>query len=389
MIDAAIPITQSAVETFTRQYLTDSGCTIETAGEMWEITAPPDAKTEVVEGRVTLYCGIPDDPAGTAGSGGEPLHPKSAFFQELLAEASERAPVGTLTLETDETAVIIPDWLTESDVAVTDTEFYPYYDRIALVVLFRVRIETVSEYQRELLQAVAVDSRSGETLSNLAETVLESVDSDNYDITHSDGPDALDSDYTVELVETARSVLMDQTQPTIDDIQQQASRAVQREVEDYRRMQQQRQQELTAETRHLQNRIEDISTQIDDASQDNRIELLKERRGLRNELDDVEAELSDLQCRRRQGFPARQQEIRDRHSLTVAVTPVTLTYVEYERGDVEFHLDDAVGRLTLGYGVGEGTTERVHCGACGRELNGDQPLGKYQYKVRCVSCSSN
>lgn len=388
MTDAAIPVTQSAVETFTRQYLTDIGCTIETTGEIWEVTAPPEAKTEVVEGRVTLQCGIPDDSAGTAGGGGKPLHPESAFFQELLTEASERSTVGALTLEADETPVIIPDWLAESDVTVTDTEFYPYYDRIALVILFRVRIETVSEYQQELLQAVAVDSRSGETLSNLAETVLNYIDSDNYDITHTDRLDLLDSERWVELVETARSVLMDQTQPTIDDIQQRASRAAQRELEDYRRMQQQRQQELTTETRHLQNQIEDISTQIDDASQDDRIQLLKERRGLRDKLDDVEAELSDLQHRRRKGFPERQREIRDRHSLSVTATPVTLTYVEYERGDVEFHVDDAVDQLTLGYGVGEGTTERVNCRECMRELNKNRPLGKCRHEIRCARCSS-
>lgn len=386
MTDAAISVTQSAVEAFTRQYLTIVGCTIETDGDNWIVTASTDAETKLVTGTVTLRCGLPETDSESELADGEPLHPESAFFQELLAEASEYTPVGALTLDAGRTDLIVPDWLAESDVTVTDTQFQPYYDRTALVVVFRIRVETVGEYQQELLRAVAVDSRTGENLSTLSETVLNYVDTGHQNIDLPINSELPDSGGTTNLIEAVRSTLMETVQPTINDIQQRASRAAHREIEDYRRMKQQREKELDKRGRQLQKRIENVSKQIDDAPQDERVRLLKQRRSHRDELDAIETERSNLQQRRRQGFPERQREIRDRHSLSVTVKPVTLTFVEYERGEVEFFFDDTGGSLTVGYGVGQGVTETINCETCGHELNGDRALGSARQELRCTSC---
>lgn len=385
MTDAAIPVTQSAVEAFTRQYLTTVGCTIATEGDTWTVTAPDSAETGLVTGAVTLHRGAPEKASEPVHEDGELLHPESAFFQELLAEASERAPVGVLTLDGDQTDVIVPDWLTESDVTVTGTEFRPYYDRTAVVVIFHVRIETVSEYQQELLRAVAVDGRSGEVLSTLADTVLDYVEAGPSELTPPSELDRPDAERMADLVDAARSTLMETVEPTLDEIQQRASRAARRELEDYRRMKQQRERELRTETQQLQNRIEDVSDRIDDATQDERIQLLKERSELSEELEAAKAGLSDLKRRRRQGFPDRQREIRDRHCLNVTVTPKTTTYVVYERGEIEFQLEDGAEQITLGYGVGEGPTEEIDCKLCGYPLSADRPLGEPGQK-RCVDC---
>jgi hypothetical protein len=389
MTDAALPVTQSAVEQFTEQYLTVLGCTVEKNGDTWTVGVPPSAETDVVSDSTTLYCGYDEEDAEDATL----LHPESAFVQELLAEAGERAPVGQVTIPTSQTEIILPDWLTDSPVTVTETEFAPYYDRTALVVLFRVRLETVSEYQQELLRAVAVDAHSGEILPNLAETVLGvttpgEAGIESISVGESIEPDQLEIN---ERIDTARSHLMQDIRPTIDEIHRQASRAADRELEEYRRMQQQREQELEEEQSNLSKRIEQLSMQIDDASQEQRVQLLKQRKELRDEYDNLKSMLSDLRKRQRQGFPDQQREIRDRHALEVTVVPTTLTYVEYEQGDVEIHLewDATTSCVTLGYGAGVGITETVNCKVCEQPLDDDRILVDWQSTPRCDQCSTS
>jgi len=124
------------------------------------------------------------------------------------------------------------------------------------VVLFRVGIETVSEYQQELLRAVAVDTRSEESLPKLAETFLDTTAVETE--TASGGAVQLTKTDVRPLLETARDLLLESVQGRLDDIHREASRAADAEVEEYRQMQQQRIQELQEAHSNLSSKINDL-----------------------------------------------------------------------------------------------------------------------------------
>lgn len=169
MTDAGVRVTQSVVESFTEQYLQSVGCTIDKHGPKWDVTLEDDSSTDVLDAGVTLVC----DTGGDISEDEVALHPESSFFQRLLDEASQRAPVGALSIDAEATDTVIPDWLQNSEVTVEETEFVPYYDRTAAVILFQISIETVSEYQQQFLRSVALDTRSEEVLPKLDERFLE------------------------------------------------------------------------------------------------------------------------------------------------------------------------------------------------------------------------
>lgn len=381
MTDAAVPVTQSAVETFTERYLRTLGCDIDKQGNRWKINVPDEVGSELLTESLTLVCGddVDDESA-------EPLYPESPFFQTLLTEASERTPSGKIAFQTEETDIQIPDWLRASEVEVRNTDFTPYYDRTAIVVLFQVSIETVSEYQSEFLRAVAVDTRSEDHLPALEQTFLE-ITSPDTEALISDQADITPSDVQ-PLLETAREQVVERVQDTIDEIHQEASRAADAEVEEFRQMQQQRIQELEAQQSNLSEKIDDLSGRIRSSDEDERVDALKERKELKTEYEDVDAELNDLRQRRNKGFPDRQREIRTRHALDVRVKPLTLTEVEYERGEIELELADE-GRahtMTVGYGSGVGVTEAEQCASCGNTFSQRRYLETISDGLRCSDC---
>jgi len=382
MTDAAVPVTESAVEHFTERYLRSRGCDIEKRGDHWTITVPKEINSEILTEGLTLYCGN-----DSADDDVELLHPDSSFFQRLLTEASQRSPTGRISIETADTETQIPGWLQNSDVEVKDAKFTPFYDRTALVVVFDVSIETVSDYQTELLRAVAVDTRSEEPLPTLEETFLQMISQGDETSTtaHSD---TLTADVQ-SLLDSARQQLIERIQGTIDEVHQEASRAADAEVEEFRQLQQQRIEELEQKHSQISAKIHDLSEQINGGDEEERIEALKERKELKEEYEDIDAQLTDLRQRRDRGFPERQEEIRSRHALDVRVRPVTLTEVEYEQGEIEFELasEKEVRKLTLGYGSGVGVTETVDCDSCGESFGGENPLGSLSGGLRCESCS--
>jgi hypothetical protein len=381
MTDAAVPVTQSAVEAFTKQYLRRLGCNIDKQGNRWTINTPGEVESELLTESLTLVCGDDVDEE-TA----EPLHPESPFFQTLLSEASERTPAGKIALETDDAAIQIPEWLQESEVEVTNSNFTPYYDRTAVVVLFRVSIETVSEYQTDLLRAVAVDSRTEEFLPALEQTFLD-ITSLDPDTPTSDQMDLSRSDVE-PLLDTARQRIVERVQDTIDEIHQEASRAADAEVEEFRQMQQQRIEELAEEQSKLSKKIDDLSERISSSDENERVDALKQRKDLKADYEDVDAELSELRQRRDKGFPDRQREIRTRHALDVRVKPLTITEVEYERGEIELELAEK-GRahtMTVGYGSGVGVTEAEQCASCGNTFSQGRYLETISDGLRCSDC---
>jgi hypothetical protein len=102
----------------------------------------------------------------------------------------------------------------------------------------------------------------------------------------------------------------------------------------------------------------------------------------------METELEELRHRREQGFPEKQREIRERHALEVVVTPLTMTQVEYERGELEVELEkQGVSQsLTIGYGCGVGVTEEVCCDSCNQPLTEENPVREIRKSIRCSEC---
>ncbi|WP_138007001.1 hypothetical protein [Halalkalirubrum salinum] len=382
MTDAAVPVTQSAVETFTASYLRSLGCQIEIQGDEWQLTIPENVETDLPKGKHALLCGSVEEPDETY----EQLHPESSFFQSVLDDATDRAPIGGISIDTSDTDVIVPDWLQQSEISVSNIEFTPYYDRSALVVLFRVTVETVSEYQQEFLRSIAIDVRSTEILPNIDETFLTLLQES---ATIQSGDIAIEPEQVERLVDASREPLLSAIQPQIDEIHQEASRAADAELEEYRQLQQQREDECETEITRLRSKIEDLSELIDHKNQTERVEALKERRECKSKLEEIETDLNELRRRREHGYPDQQREIRDRHGLEVVVTPVTITEVEYERGDVEFELNDgsSIASLVLGYGTGVGVTEEVNCDICNRSLSAENPLRYISNRIRCTSCN--
>lgn len=383
MTDAALTVTQSVVEQFTERYLRSLDCTIEKHGDTWDVTVPPEADTDLLTGDVTLRC---DADTTNSENNMVLLHPESQFFQQMLTEVSERAPSGKMTIDTEKTEITLPDWLQNSNITVSDVQFTPYYDRTAIVALFRVSIETVSEYQQEFLDAIAVDARSEELLPELEETFLRGTSPEG-EFVEEDRTD-LSQEKVANLIDSTRDPLLERVQPQIDEIHQEASRAADAEIEEYRQMQEQRVRELDEKLSNLSSRIEELNETIDSSEQKERVQALKERKQVKSEYDEVEAELTDIRERREQGFPERQREIRERHALEVMISPLTVTQIEYERGEIELRLsgERATQTLTAGYGCGIGVAEDVHCTSCNRAFS-TQNLPKISNeKIRCEKC---
>jgi uncharacterized coiled-coil protein SlyX len=383
MTDAALTVTQSVVEQFTERYLRSLDCTIEKHGDTWDVTVPPEADTDLLTGDVTLRCD-----ADTANSDNNMvlLHPESQFFQQMLTEVTERAPSGKITIDTEKTEITLPEWLQNSNITVSDVQFTPYYDRTAIVALFRVSIETVSEYQQEFLDAIAVDARSEELLPELEETFLRGTSPEG-EFVEEDRTD-LSREKVANLIDSTRDPLLERVQPQIDEIHQEASRAADAEIEEYHQMQEQRIQELEEKSSNLSSRIEELNEAIDNSEQKERVQALKERKQVKSEYDEVEAELTNIRDRREQGFPERQREIRERHALEVAISPLTVTQIEYERGEIEVRLggERTTQTLTAGYGSGVGVAEDVYCTSCNRVFS-TQNLPKISNeKIQCEKC---
>jgi len=348
------------------------------------VSVSDTTETEIFHGKHTLVLGegTPDDNDDST----KRLHPESAFFQRLLREAGEQSPTGKLSIES-KSEIETPEWIQHGAVELQNAQFTPYYDRTAVVILFRVGIETVSEYQQEYLRAVAVDARSEEHLPRLAESflVLTSVESTEASSSNAQ----LTQTEAQSLLDTTRELVIDGLQDRLNEIHQEASRAADSEVEEYRQLQEQRIEELQEEHSNLSSKISDLSEQINTGDGDSRVQALRERKELKSEYEELDETLSELRERRDSGFPEQQREIRERHSLDVQVKPLTLTEVEYERGEVDFELlSRGISRtVTLGYGSGIGLTETVRCASCDLEFSESNPLQTISDGLECQSCT--
>ena len=382
MTDGSLPITNAAVREFTKQYLGSAGCEIETGDSLWHVTIPETATTELASG--TLSLATSEDAIENEDT--IHLHPESGFFQELLAEACERYPVGKFDIEANDTEIEIPVWLQKSDVSVAKVQFTPYYDRTAVVFLFKISIETVSEYEKETLRPIAVDIRSGDELPKLEASFLHLTSIDGG--TPTTDSIEVDEQKVEAVLEKAQNYVEQRIQPELDEVHEEASRAADAEIEEYRRMQQQHLEELKQEQEKLSRKIEELGDDIDTGDQEERVAALKERKQLNSKHEKITDEIADVRERRNQGFPVKQREIRERHALSVNITPITATEVAYERGEAEFELTkkNNTETLTLGYGNGVGVTEEMVCSSCNQIFNQDNFIQSIYPNIQCQDC---
>lgn len=371
MPDGALPITERAVEQFTKQYLSALGAETTHNGDRWEVSLPPEADTALeLDGATLLF---ESDPSKSR-DGEIAVHPESQFVQQMLAEAKENQTVGSAAFTTENTELVLPAWITAGDLTVESADFAPYYDREALCVLFDIGIETVSEFQRELLRPIAVDLRSDETLRGLVETYLEATalgDSQLPPDTGGCDPGSIDSAMT-----TAREAIEQEVEPIITETREKASRAADVELNDYRQLQEQRLDELAEEISTLDEQVSKLSQTIEETSDhEERVEALRERKWVRHKRDEFEEERTELTAARDEGFPEKQREVYNRHSLNVTIEPASVTVVSFEKGELDINIRDGdhSRSLRLPYGTGVGVTEEVRCDQCGELLSADNP----------------
>jgi hypothetical protein len=387
MTDAALPVTQGVVESFAESYLTSVGCSIEKRDRVWAVDVPEEAETTVLEGdsEVAIGRGDTDEVAGLDGN----LAPESALFQSLLEEASQRTTIGAIEIAASTDEISPPDWIVDGPVELSSADFTPYYDRLAVVFLFEISIETVSEFEQEVLHAIALDARTQDELDELEENFLQltTVDEPILETTPASRVDATEAN---QLIDLGREAVEDRAQSRLKEVRRDASRAAEAELEDFRQMQQQRLQELESRLNTLDEKIEKLQRSAEETnSEEQRVEDLRKRKELRNERNEVTSQLQDIRDRRDRGFPDKQAAIRDRHSLEVTIAPLTMTEVEYERGEATFVLEqDGVNRsITIGYGSGVGVTEEIHCESCDRMLTEANQLRTITDGIKCEKCT--
>ena len=384
MTDAALSVTQDRVEQFTKTYLETSGCSVAVSGDELVVTVPDPAPTELLDpGTTTLVCASDPERLGDEVA----LHPESETFQNLLREAADRVPVGRIEQMTEDAEVRLPEWLVESEVSVAKTRFVPYYDRTAVVGLFRIGIETVSEYQTTLLRGAAVDATSTRPLPGLTDRLLARSTPDSVPV-EATAP-TLGESSVREALTALSDLVVEQTRPTITEIRDGATRAAGAELDEYRQLQDQRIDELEAEISAASDEIETLNTTVDETeSQAERVEMLQERKQLKRKRGELQSEVAERREARSVGFPEKRREVGDRHSLEVVVEPLTVTEYQYEQGELEVTIVDSTSRTSVrvGYGNGIGVTESVACERCGSTLSADNPLRLDGETICCTAC---
>ena len=383
MTDAALAVTSRAVEHFAEAYLTSIGAEITKEGRRWAVDLPDDADTDLELNGAVLE--ITDDPDEVS-EGVLAIAPESPFVERMLDEAADRTPLGSLSLTGDQVDIRLPPWLTDGPVDVADQAFTPYYDRQAVCALFHVGIETVSEYQREELHAAAIDLNDREERPRLAETYLDLVDKEQREL---DDGKSIDEKTLTDALGFAQTALENELAPTVRDTRERATRAAEVELDEYRQYVRQRRDQLDDEVDSLTTRIKDVTETIDSASkQEERVEALRKRKELQAELDDLRAELDDLTTQIEADFPNKRREIRERHSITVRLRPVTATTVSYERGDLDLTLraGEITASRSYGYAVGAGVMEETTCERCGQQLTAENPLDLDRGKAVGTAC---
>lgn len=395
MTDATLSVTQSRLNAFAREYLHTLGASIREQDLRWHVRLPSHVDVEFGDGpEFDIILG--EDVAEDDDDEGVVLSPGSEFTQRMLDEAVSMSSISQVSVTEALTGddYQYPDWITESDLHVSDASFNPYYDRAAIFLLARISVETVSEYETQYLEAVAIDVTSEEELSGLPEVLLrsfydpktqpETEGTDDFEATSE-----LDADTFASVISTGQRAALDNIREELEKVRETASRAADSEFKEYRQLQNQRLGDLRDELESVTDRLQRVSSDVDSAdSHEERMSALQERKDLQTEKDELEEKRAELLQKKQREFEEKRDEIFVRHALDINTKPVASTVVSYERGEIELRLSDSHRTETMRapYAAGVGCTDSIRCDQCQAELSGDNPLQMGATGLGCRSC---
>jgi uncharacterized protein YukE len=396
MTDATLPVTQSRLTAFAQEYLKTIGASLKKNGSRWRVNLPEHVDVTFGDGN-EFEVVVRADHSENSKKDEFVLAPESEFAQQLLDEAISMATVGELSV-TDELSgddYQYPAWVIESDLQVDGAEFTPYYDREAVFAVVQVGVETVSEYQTQFLEAVAIDTSSQEELTEMSKTILElfyepkSVLGDGA-VKEKAGGESVEVDDLGELVTECQRTAVDNVRVAIDDLRESASRAADAEFDEYRQLQNQQLSDLRDEiesvTKQLKAAADDVNTA---SSQGDRVEALQRRQEIQAKKEELENKRSDILDSKQEGFEHKRREIYHRHQLKVRTSPIAITLVSYEQGEIELQLSDSErsGSIRAPYAAGGGYTDTVNCPSCQTKLSSDNPIKLEIDGVQCQQCT--
>jgi DNA repair exonuclease SbcCD ATPase subunit len=380
MADASVGVTVERVRTFLEEYLEAVGAEIKETSEegvrysfpnIGDDTHPLEEFSEAV---------FEQD---VDGEGAVALGPETEYLSKVLKEASQQQRFGKVDIS-EATETDVPPWARESGLDVKEYEFVPYYDRVAIVPVFSVSVETVSEYETEFLRTLALDVRNKEVLDGVEMALLEATG----------GMDPEPSNVSVEntdvegIVEKARQKVTEELMPEINKIRDNASKSAAVEMEEYRNLQRERLEEKREEAQKVREKIEDVTEVIESTEErKERLEALREKENLGQRLEELNDEIDEIETKTSEDYPEKHEEVYRRHSVNVRIETASVTVVSYEKGELSIRFTQGKETMTkkFDYATGAGVTEEVLCEDCGRELSVDRPLGSAEPFV-CDRC---
>ena len=391
MTDATHRVTQSTVEAFAREYLRALGGSIRENETHWRVTLPSDVDVGFASDS-TFDLLLTDDETGDRDE--FVLTPESEFTRQLLDDASGANPVGTVTLTDDllDEEYLLPEWLTNSPLTVTNASFSPYYDRTAVCLFVEIGIETVSVYQTGFLEAVSIDTSSKQPLPHLAETAVDSF-FDPGGCRSARPRDAEDLTPTADGLEATlaagREAALEGIRDELENVRRLASRAADAEFEEYRQLREQQLGDLRDELRSVTDTLTAVAVETTGVdSQKQRVESLKERKRLRSDKQRLEQRRDEHLGEKKRGYRRKRREIYERHAIAVTTKPIATTLVVYERGELALELRNgsSFGSMRVPYAIGAGVVDDVRCDRCNRLLSRDNPVRSTSDGLGCRSC---
>lgn len=400
----ALDRTQERLEDYLTTVFAGSEVTVDRHEDAWIVTGHSDNPTGIDslddalasadDGRIRLLpqAEIEDSSETELALGPDEYvrAPDGDLMEVILEEDAHSSPAGHWRVVDGVTDVPDPGWLTGSPIEVTDRAFQPYYDRTAVCIVFEASVETVSEFEQTITVPIAVDSETGERLPQLTawfDSITAEPQPDNGRVEVLEEP--VSSDAFDSVLSSAQSHAESILSPKLESIRERSLRAANVELEEYAQLQDEKIEELREERERITEKLEEIGRELEEAvDRSERLEAMEGRSELREERDEIESELETLESRRKRGYPEKRREVQERHRVEVDLEAVTVTVVEYEKGDIVLDLveDGRSCSITVPYGRGVGITEEVTCNRCSRGLDSETSARIGDEGVVCSSC---
>ena len=408
-IDISITRTVDKIQTILRPVLQASTASVEYDEDVWLIEGGPDS---LIEPLAALVAESPDnrvrlqwvdesnnesetpkqrtDQKGrdkatqteerAATESTEPKHtiePGGQIVDDILTSLSALEPRIALQIEDVGDELPNPAWLSNSALSTVEATFTPYFERTGVWTLVDVSIETVSEFEQDILISVGLDPETGDRLPLLEELGEQLTGANDINIPDVSVDRRREQDIEPAPLETQiEPIIEKKLTATIDSIRQQAANAASVEFEDYVEVQNSRIASLGTDIAELQEELTAIGQRLDQAdSREERLEALEQRDAKQDKLETKQTELSELKEASREGFPSYQSKIRNRHSVSVETEIVAMIEATYPKGDLMLTVTDGTREVStrVAYGHRAAIFEQPSCEGCGSALTESNP----------------